>query len=274
MYWRLPRNQVHLESPCYLAILNLTPDSFSDGGLFLEPVNAINRGRELLTQGAHIIDIGAESTRPGSRPVAPDEEWARIAPVLSGLRDEYPDCTLSIDTRHPEVASLALDAGADIINDVTGFQNPEMLNLVSNSKCGLIAMRIRMVDGYIWMPDYLDPTPKKAAGAIQELEIIKDRLLGAGIEPERILLDPGFGFGTTFLEDQALWDGLSEIPAILDWPVERFCIAISRKRFVARTFGVGENAMLDAKTAELHKNALNIGYKVFRTHSVTCSIRK
>ena len=303
MYWRLPRNQVHLGRPCYLAILNLTPDSFSDGGLFLDPVNAINRGRELLAQGAHIIDIGAESTRPGSRPVAPDEEWARIAPVLIGLRKEHPDCTLSIDTRHPEVASLAINAGADIINDVTGFQDAEMLDLASNSNCGLIAMRIRIIDGKIWMPEYseqfnswprygnrrtlpavkrasqaklddIDPTPKKADSAIQELKIVKERLLSAGIEPERILLDPGFGFGTTFLEDQALWHALPKMPAKLEWPVERFCIGISRKRFVAHSFGVDKNTLLDAKTAEMHKNALNIGYKVFRTHAMTRSVRR
>ena len=274
MYWSLPRNQAHLGSICYFAILNLTPDSFSDGGLFLDPAKAVNRGKELLAQGARVIDIGAESTRPGSQPVAPQEEWARIAPVLSGLRLEHPDCMLSIDTRRAEVASLALNAGADIINDVTGFQDPEMLELASNSNCGIVAMRIRMMDGQIWMPDYLDQTPKNVYSAIQELKIVKDRLLNAGIEPERILLDPGFGFGTTLLEDQAMWNAMPGLPAKLNWPVERFCIGISRKRFVAHTFGVSGNTLLDAKTAELHKHAAGIGYKVFRTHSLPGSIRR
>jgi len=268
MYWSLSRN------PVYLAILNLTPDSFSDGGLFLDPAKAISRGEELLAQGAHIIDIGAESTRPGSLPIAPDEEWARIAPVLKGLRGAHSDCKLSIDTRHTEVASLALKFGADIINDVTGFQDPEMLDLASNSNCGVVAMRIRMMDGQIWMPDYLDPTPKNADSAIQEINNVKDRLLKAGVAPERILLDPGFGFGTTFFEDQALWDALPDLPAKLNWPVERFCIGISRKRFVAHSFGQSGNTLLDVKTDELHKRAADIGYKVFRTHSMPNSIRR
>ena len=254
-----------------MAILNLTPDSFSDGGAFIEPEKAIARGVELLTQGARIIDIGAESTRPGSLPVKPQEEWERIAPVITGLRRECPNCIVSIDTRRAEVAYLALRAGADIINDVTGFQDAEMLNLASNSNRGLIAMRIRLIDGQIFMPDYSDPSPKSADGAIQELKTVRDRLLNAGIAPERVILDPGFGFGTTFLEDKAIWDALPGLPALLDWPIERFCVGISRKRFVARAFDVAGNDPLDIKTAEMHKTAANIGYRLFRTHSVTPS---
>ena len=254
-----------------MAILNLTPDSFSDGGAFIEPENAIAQGKKLLAQGARIIDIGAESTRPGSRYVAPEEEWERLAPVINGLRRECQDCTMSIDTRHIEVASLALKAGADIINDITGFQDAEMLDLASHSNGGLIAMRIRLIDGQIFMPDYSDPSPKKADDAIGELKAVKDRLLNANIAPERILLDPGFGFGTTFLEDKAIWNALPQLPKLLNWPTERFCIGISRKRFVSRAFEVEGNGLLDAKTAEMHEAAANIGYRVFRTHSVTRS---
>jgi len=118
------------------------------------------------------------------------------------------------------------------------------------------------------MPDYLDSSPKDADGTIQELKIVRDCLLNAGIQPERILLDPGFGFGTTYLEDQAIWDALPEMPELLHWPAERFCIGISRKRFVARYFGVSDNSLLDVKTDELNKKAANIGYRVFRTHSI------
>jgi len=268
MFWELPRNRVHLDDLCYLAILNITPDSFSDGGIFFDTDSALNHVRELLAQGAKIIDIGAESTKPGSHPLEPNKECVRIAPVISGIRKEHPGCLLSIDTRHSETARLALYLGADIINDVTGFQDPEMLELVLNSKCALIAMRIRMINGHIWMPDYSDSSPKDADGAIKELEIVRDRLLNAGIQPERILLDPGFGFGTTYLEDQALWNALSEMPTLLNWPVERFCIGISRKRFVTRYFGLSDNSLLDIKTAELNKRAANIGYRVFRTHSI------
>jgi dihydropteroate synthase len=268
MFWNLPRRPFDLGAFCHLGILNVTPDSFSDGGKSLDPKSAAEHGSELLRQGADAIDIGAESTRPGSRPVDAHEEWERLAPALARLREENPACLISIDTRRPTVARLALEAGADIINDVTGFQSAEMLALAANSNCGIIAMRIRIAGEKITMPDYAAPSPKSAGDAVRELKIVKDRLLGAGVAPGRMLLDPGFGFGTTFLEDQALWRALPEMPSLLDWPKERFCIAVSRKRFVARTFGVSGNAALDAKTAEMHKEAANIGYRVFRSHRV------
>ena len=253
---------------CCLAIINLTPDSFSDGGKFLSPKEAIAYGEGLLRQGAHVLDIGAESTSPGSKPVGQEEQWTRMAPVLSPLRKNNPDCILSVDTRSPYVARLALESGADIVNDVTGFQNPEMLEMAKSCNCGLIAMRSRTDGHHILMPEYLDPTPKTADAAMRELGKIKDGLLAAGIEPERILLDPGFGFGTTFLEDQSLWGTLSKMPSVLDWPVEGFCIGISRKRFVAHKFGVQGNESLDKKTNDLHSQAAEMGYKVFRTHSL------
>jgi dihydropteroate synthase len=253
---------------CCIGILNATPDSFSDGGLFLEPEDALLRAAELLAHGAKVLDLGGESTSPGAKPVMPDQEWARLAPLIKHIRAECPNCALSIDTRHSEVASLALNAGADIINDVTGFQDQRMLALASVTNCGLIATRSRMANGQIWMPDYLDPTPKNANLAIEELKIVKERLLGAGISAERILLDPGFGFGTTYLEDCALWEALPDMPRLLNWPIERFCLGISRKRFVSCRYGASGNACLDEKTAELHEIALNVGYKVFRTHSI------
>jgi dihydropteroate synthase len=269
MHWRLARTQVRLDSPCYLAILNLTPDSFSDGAAHIDPSDAADRAKLLLAQGARIIDIGAESTRPGACRIDAREEWARLAPVVEILRRENPDALLGIDTRHHEVAHKALEAGIDVINDVTGFQDAKMLGLVRISKCGLVAARARVRDGQIWRPDYSDPTPKSADQAIQEMRDVRDRLLLAGFDPMRVLLDPGFGFGTTFLEDRAIWDSLHEIPTLLDWPVERLCIGISRKRLVARSSGVGGNPALDEKTADMHTIAVGLGYRVFRTHSVS-----
>jgi len=268
MHWQLSERQLNLGQPLYLAIINLTPDSFSDGGALPSPKDAIAYGEGLLRQGAHVLDVGAESTRPGAKPVGHEEQWARMAPVLDGLKKDNQGCILSIDTRSPYVARLSLESGANIVNDVTGFQNPDMLELAKKSNCGLIAMRSRTDGDHILMPEYLDPTPKTTDAAMRELGKIKDRLLAAGIEPERILLDPGFGFGTTFLEDQSLWGALSKMPSILNWPVERFCIGISRKRFVAHKFGVQGNEYLDKKTNDLHSQAAEMGYKVFRTHSL------
>jgi dihydropteroate synthase len=191
-----------------------------------------------------------------------------MAPVLDPLKKNNPSCIVSIDTSSAEVARRALDSGADIINDVTGFQNPKMLELAKKSNCGLIAMRSRTHGGRLLMPEYAEPQPKTAAAAMCELEMLRDRLLMAGIEPERILLDLGFGFGTTFLEDQSLWDALPKIPSMLNWPIERFCIGVSRKRFVAHRYGVQGNELLDKKTDDLHSKAADMGYKVFRTHSL------
>jgi dihydropteroate synthase len=257
-----------LDSVCYLGVLNLTPDSFSDGGAFIEPAKAIDHAAQLLAQGARVIDIGAESTRPGAEPISPHEEWSRIEPVLSRLIKHVQGCALSIDTRHPEVAAHALDLGADIVNDVTGFKDTRMLELAARSNCGLIAVRSRMKNGRLWMPDYDEPRPRIAEAAVQKLKIVKGRLLKAGVEPTRILLDPGFGFGTTFQEDLALWDALARLPIALGWPIERFCIGVSRKRFIAKLFGVSGQSALDAKTDEMQKKAAKIGYKVFRTHSI------
>jgi dihydropteroate synthase len=160
-----------------------------------------------------------------------------------------------------------------VINDVTGFSDPAMLKLALETDCGLIAMRSRLSGGALAMPDYGshgETTPKRA---FEELARIRDRILSAGIAPERLLLDPGFGFGTTFTEDAAIWQALPELPRALDWPVERFCIGISRKRFLA--WRAGNPALRpvqrDSLTAEAHRESAQWGYRIFRTHSLHAS---
>jgi dihydropteroate synthase len=269
--WRPGKGTIPLRAPFFLGILNLTPDSFSDGGRFMEPAAALAQARALLDQGAAALDLGAESTRPGASEVSPGEEWARLEPVLLELRASMPDVALSIDTRHPEVAVRAIDQGAAAINDVTGFQDPELLHVVRNAGCGLIAMRSRLEGGVLSMPPYGGPGRTDARDAVRELAAVRDRLLEAGIAPDRILLDPGFGFGTTFTEDRALWEALPTLPRELDWPVERFCIAVSRKRFLAWKAGSPGTPPpeRDAATARAHHEALRSGFRVFRTHAVT-----
>lgn len=259
-----------LEHPVYLGILNITPDSFSDGGRHLEPEAAVDQAKRLLNDGAAVLDLGAESTRPGAAPVAPDREWERLLPVLGSLQRLLPDTILSLDTRHADVARRGLDRGVAIVNDITGFSDPDLLDLARESDCGLIAMRSRMRDGTLFMPQYGGTGETTADPAIEELRRIKDRLLGAGLAPERILLDPGFGFGTTFLEDQAIWEALPCLPRLLDWPVQRFCIGISRKRFLA--WRAGARALppgqRDGLTHAAHTEAMGWGYRVFRTHTI------
>ena len=257
----------------FLGILNVTPDSFSDGGRHLAPTSALAQAKRLLRDGAGVLDLGAESTRPGAAPITPEEEWERLQPVLELLQRDLPQAILSLDTRHPSVARKGLEHGVAILNDISGFAHPAMLALAGEFTCGLIAMRSRMLKGRLHMPPYEDPGPASPETALQELCAVKNRLLAAGIAPERILLDPGFGFGTVYAEDLALWQALPRLPAALDWPVQRFCLGVSRKRFVARRSGVP--ALLpeerDALTHQAHAEAMSLGYRVFRTHAVSGS---
>ena len=256
--------------PFFIGILNITPDSFSDGGRFLAPGMALEQARRLSSAGAEMFDVGAESTRPGAAAVTPAEEWARLEPVLTMLREQFPEMPLSLDTRQAQVARRGLEAGISVLNDVMGFSDPGMLELAKGSGCGLIAMRSRMEAGVLSMPDYGDGSSGDAAAAISKLRGVRDRLLNAGIAQERILLDPGFGFGTTYAEDSALWQSLPQLPALLSWPPERFCIGISRKRFLAWRNGTPElpPADRDGLTSTAHQEAEAAGYRVFRTHEI------
>jgi dihydropteroate synthase len=256
--------------PLFIGILNLTPDSFSDGGRYLDPEAALAQAQRLVAAGAGMLDLGAESTRPGSVPVSKDTEWERLAPVLARLRTELPDVPLSLDTRHAVVAARGLEAGVAVLNDVTGFSAPAMLDLARSTFCGCIAMRSRLTDEHLLMPPYDDPTPGRADAAIAELRVVRDRLCLAGVPDARILLDPGFGFGTTFQEDLALWQALPELPGDLGWPGDHFCIGISRKRFLAARAGTPglAPALRDPLTAAAHAEALGWGFRVFRTHAI------
>ena len=258
------------EGPLFIGILNVTPDSFSDGGRFQAPEAALTQARRLIEAGAGMLDVGAESTRPGAASVDATEEWIRLEPVLQVLRQAFPGTPLSLDTRHATTAERGLYTGVAVLNDVTGFSDPAILDLASTSHCGVIAMRSRREGDHFFMPPY-DGPGRPMDTAIQELRDVRDRLtLQAQIAPSRILLDPGFGFGTTYSEDQALWEALPQLPALLSWPDAQFCIGISRKRFLAWRNDTQDlpPSERDALTQEAHGEAINLGYKVFRTHQV------
>lgn len=256
--------------PLFIGILNLTPDSFSDGGRFLAPDAALAQARALVAAGAGMLDLGAESTRPGATPVSATTEWERLEPVLAALSEHLSAIPLSLDSRHADVAARGLSAGVAVLNDVTGFSDPGMLEVASASTCGLIAMRSRKAGQGFHMPPYDDPTPRSADAAIRELRAVRDHLQEAGISKARILLDPGFGFGTTFLEDLALWQALPRLPEALAWPAERFCLGVSRKRFLATRAGTPDlrPSQRDGLTAEAHAEARRWDYRVFRTHAI------
>ncbi|HJV88930.1 MAG TPA: dihydropteroate synthase [Holophagaceae bacterium] len=257
--------------PLFIGILNLTPDSFSDGGRFTDPEAALAQARSLVASGCGMLDLGAESTRPGAAPLSPGEEWQRLEAPLRRLRAALPGVPLSLDTRHAEVADRGLAEGVAVLNDVTGFRDPAMLGLAVASGCGLIAMRSRLQDGGFQMPPYDGEGETTADRALAELAEVRDRLRHAGLAPERILLDPGFGFGTTFAEDLALWEALPDLERRLGWPLDRICLGISRKRFTAWRAGDPTLAppLRDLATGALHREARDFGLKIFRTHQTS-----
>jgi dihydropteroate synthase len=247
--WNLGRRSLALgERTLVMGVLNVTPDSFSDGGRYLDPRAAIDHGHELLDEGADILDIGGESTRPGTPIASPsssniassigtsggggvsaEQELDRVLPVLEGLHRERPDAILSIDTYKSKVARAALDAGAEIVNDVSGLTwDAAMAATVAERSCGLVLMHTRGLPAEWAM---LPPLPDPAPLVLRELAARADAALEAGIARDSIVLDPGFGFGKRDEENYALLARLPELHS-LGFPV---LAALSRKGFLGRT---------------------------------------
>lgn len=211
-----------------MGILNVTPDSFSDGSLHFETDAAISHGKTLIAQGADILDIGAESTRPGADPVSPSDELKRLLPVIEALRDT--NIPLSIDTFKPRVMQRVLDAGVDMINDIYGFRQPGAIPAVSGSRCGLCVMHMQGEPQTMQQaPRYSDPVDDVR----QFLQGRIDELLNGGVQPERILLDPGFGFGKTPAQNYELLRRLAEL-RIENYP---WLVALSRKSMIGHITG-------------------------------------
>jgi dihydropteroate synthase len=254
-----------------MGIVNVTPDSFSDGGLFLAPRDAIAHGRELEAQGAEILDVGGESTRPGAEPVAAEEELRRVLPVIEGLVAGGLQAQISIDTSKALVAESALDAGASLVNDVSAFRSdPQMAALVADrgAECCLMHMlgeprTMQRAGG----PQYEDVVDEVKSFLERRLEAA----VGAGVAEERILLDPGIGFGKTERHNLELLARLGELSQ-LGRPI---VIGTSRKRFLgsiqARAAGAAEPVDAGGRLAgTLATNVLAYerGASVFRVHEV------
>jgi dihydropteroate synthase len=232
---RLPRDR-SLElggRPRIMGILNLTPDSFSDGGLWLEPARAVEQGLRLLAEGADLLDLGAESTRPGggvygggARTVPAEEESARLLPVLAALRAAT-DAPLSVDTRKGEVARRALAAGADLINDVTALSDPRLGEAVAAAGCPLVLMHSRGELATMQRGIRFDDLLGEVAA---ELAAAAGRAAGLGVDAAQLVLDPGIGFGKTWEQNLELIRRLDELAA-LGRPL---LLGASRKSFLAR----------------------------------------
>jgi dihydropteroate synthase len=254
-----------------MGVVNVTPDSFSDGGLFLDAGAAIAQGRALVAEGADILDIGGESTRPGAEPVAAAEELRRVVPAVEGLAEAGLDVQISVDTYKSTVARAALDAGASLVNDVTAFRaDPEMAGLVAQSgaDCCLMHMlgeprTMQRVGG----PKYEDVVDEVKAFLEERLEFA----VREGVERERIMLDPGIGFGKTEAHNLELLRRLPEL-LTLGAPI---VIGTSRKgflgRIIARAAGRTEPVgVADRLAGTVASNVLAYerGASVFRVHEV------
>ena len=248
-------------SPQIMGIVNLTPDSFSDGGRFLDPRAAIEHAHQLIEQGADLLDLGAESTRPGADPVRPAEELERLIPVIEGIRSGGSTVPISVDTTKAAVARVALQAGASWVNDVSALDDPEMASVCAAAGCTLVLMHRR-------------GTPKTMQRDTRYHDLIGEvsaflaervgRAVQAGIPPERIVLDPGVGFG------KALHDNPTVIAMTprLRATGHRVLIGASRKRFIGELTGVAEPSERVAGSIGAALAAAQLGADLLRVHDV------
>ena len=258
--WLIRRAELSLDKPVIVGIINVTPDSFSDGGHLISAEAAIEHGLRLTADGARLLDVGGESTRPGAEPVPAAEEIRRVIPVIEGLVKRGFGA-VSVDTRKAEVARAALDAGAAVVNDISALQfDPAMAALVAEAEVGLILMHMRGTPATMDdLARYEHVAPEVAA----ELGAIAERAERAGVARERIVLDPGFGFAKTAGQNLRLLDELATIVA-LGYPV---AVGLSRKRFLGAATGRPVEDR-DRATAVACALAWERGARLFRVHDV------
>lgn len=253
------------DRPRVMGVLNVTPDSFSDGGEHLDPTEAVAHAERMVLEGADVIDVGGESTRPGATPVSPEVEWGRIGPVLSGLSSRL-SVPISVDTRHPEVAAKAVDAGADLVNDVEGLRSEAMRRTVAKSGSAAIALHMRG-----------DPTTMQTNLVYADLRgevfaaiaAATDAAVADGVPAEKLLVDPGLGFGKSAEQSLELLTHVGELRS-LGYPV---VVGASRKSFLGWTLGNDDpGRRLEAGIAAAVV-AAERGVALVRTHDVGPTVR-
>jgi len=243
-----------------MGVINVTPDSFSDGGLYLDREKAVERGLELAEEGSDIIDIGGESTKPGSEPIPLDEELRRVIPVISELRKRI-DTLISIDTTKSKVAQAALDAGADIINDISSFQSdPNMFPLAAQKGTPIILMHIKGI------PKTMQANPYYENVLVEVKSFLEERFTAAvasGIKKEKIIIDPGIGFGKRLQDNLALINNL-QILEDLDRPI---LIGVSRKSFIGKILNTSPQERLEGTISSAVLSIVH-GANILRVHDV------
>ena len=288
--WNLGSRSLELgKRTLIMGIVNVTPDSFSDGGQFLDPAAAVAHGERLLAEGADILDIGGESTRPGAhvempakqeasknrvanaRPVVTaEDEMRRVLPVIAELKKKHPSAVLSIDTYKASVARAAVNAGAEIVNDISGFRwDAQMTKTVADLKCGAILMHMR---GRPEEWRTLPPPGDIVLLVKRELKDWAEKAVLAGVRRERLVLDPGFGFGKNFEENYPLLARFSELQAA-GFPL---LAGTSRKSFIGRMLARnGKDASLQDRlygTLASEVALILKGAHIIRTHDVKATV--
>lgn len=260
MIWKCSQYSFDAKMPIIMGILNLTPDSFSDGGSYPTPEDAIARGLQMVEEGALIIDVGGESTRPGATPVTEEEECARVLDVVKALARK--GVCVSIDTRHAPVARAALEAGASIINDVSGFRDPAMVDLAASCEAGLVVMHMGGDDPQTMQNE---PVYEDVVAEVRDyLKAQADNLIAHGVARERICLDPGPGFGKTAKQTVELMRNFHEFNR-LGFPT---MVAVSRKSYIGEAYQIKDPKERDSASAAEALMACELGASVIRTHNV------
>ena len=260
MIWRCGKYPFDSRTPVIMGILNVTPDSFSDGGSYADDDAAVEAAKKMVEEGALIIDVGGESTRPGASPVSIEEEKHRVLGVIERLAGE--GICVSIDTRHAEVAQAAVQAGASIINDVTGFRDPAMVEVAKGCDAGLVVMHMQGSDPRTMQdePVYQDVVSEVVGYLAKRAAELEE----AGIAHERICLDPGPGFGKTADQTITLMRNFHEL-VHLGYPT---MVAVSRKSYIGKAYKIDDPKERDSASAAEALMACELGASVIRTHNV------
>jgi dihydropteroate synthase len=250
-----------------MGVINTTPDSFSDGGKHLDPEVAVAAGLAMLDAGADILDVGGESTRPGSQYVEEDEERRRAIPVIEGIHRQRPDAFISIDTRRKAIAEAALEAGARMINDVSGFRDdPRLMDVAAEAKVDVVVMHM------LGMPKTMQKEIRYRSFSHDIYEFFQERiraLEGTGISPEKIIIDPGIGFGKTFDQNLILINRLDYFQPL----GKRILLGPSRKAFLGKILDEPVAAARDTGALATVVAAVLKGASIVRVHDVPSAVQ-
>ena len=264
--WTVRGRVVSLEHPLVMGIVNVTPDSFSDGGEFFSLADAVAHGAALLAEGADLLDIGGESTRPqGARVVSADEEIRRVVPVIRALADAHADALISVDTVKSDVADAAVQAGAHIVNDVSGMRlDPAMAGVCARRRVGVVLMHSRGSVEDMATFAYANYSPDPTDDVLSELNARIDVAIAHGIARANIVLDPGIGYSKQRAHSLRVLGCLGRVAA-LGFPV---LVGVSRKRFIGEITNVNDPVQREAGSVGAAVSAFERGARIFRVHDV------